>query len=217
MSGPLPSSYALIAYTWKNLFLQPCSRIDLLHCNFFFNCAAAPSGTVEQGLLIIEAWLSHFIVRHTTIGRAPLDEWSASRRDLYLTTHNTHKTQTSMTPAGFKHEIPASARPQTHALDRAATGIGCLFHYVLKRAATLSFLWKVDCKATTIPKQRYSAWRLRTQSFSGLSNTLLTPHGQWRRQLWNILKLINQSVRESLCIIHTYLQEAYSDYKLGNG
>ena len=26
---------------------------------------------------------------HTTLGRTPLDEWSARRRDLYLTTHNT--------------------------------------------------------------------------------------------------------------------------------
>jgi hypothetical protein len=26
----------------------------------------------------------------TTVGRIPLGEWSASRRDLYLTTHNTH-------------------------------------------------------------------------------------------------------------------------------
>jgi hypothetical protein len=29
--------------------------------------------------------------RRTTVGRTPLDEWSARRRDLYLTTHNTHK------------------------------------------------------------------------------------------------------------------------------
>ena len=28
-------------------------------------------------------------LRHTTVGRTPLDEWSARRRDLYLTTHNT--------------------------------------------------------------------------------------------------------------------------------
>ena len=28
--------------------------------------------------------------RRTTLGRTPLDEWSARRRDLYLTTHNTH-------------------------------------------------------------------------------------------------------------------------------
>ena len=29
-----------------------------------------------------------------------------------------------MTPAGFEPAIPASERPQTHALDRAANGIG---------------------------------------------------------------------------------------------
>ena len=28
-----------------------------------------------------------------------------------------------MTPAGFEFEIPASERPQTHALDRAATAV----------------------------------------------------------------------------------------------
>jgi hypothetical protein len=35
-------------------------------------------------------------LRHTTLGRTPLDEWSARRTDLYLTRHNTHKRQTSM-------------------------------------------------------------------------------------------------------------------------
>jgi hypothetical protein len=29
-----------------------------------------------------------------------------------------------MPPAGFEPTIPASERPQTHALDRAVTGIG---------------------------------------------------------------------------------------------
>jgi hypothetical protein len=29
-----------------------------------------------------------------------------------------------MPPAGFEPTIPASGRPQTHVLDRAATGIG---------------------------------------------------------------------------------------------
>jgi hypothetical protein len=62
--------------------------------------------------------------RHTTFGRTLLDEWSARRRDLYLTTHDTHKRQTSKHPAGFEPTIPASERPQTHALDHAATGIG---------------------------------------------------------------------------------------------
>jgi len=33
---------------------------------------------------------------HTTLGRTPLDEWSARRRDRYLITHNIHNSQTSM-------------------------------------------------------------------------------------------------------------------------
>ena len=33
--------------------------------------------------------------RRTTVGRTPLDKWSALRRDLYLTTHNTHSRQDS--------------------------------------------------------------------------------------------------------------------------
>jgi hypothetical protein len=60
-------------------------------------------------------------LRYITVGRTPLDEWSARRRDLYLTTYNTYKRQTSMPPAVFEPAIPASERPQTHALDRAAT------------------------------------------------------------------------------------------------
>ena len=45
--------------------------------------------------------------RRTTVDRTPLDEWSARRRDLYLTTHNTHNRQTSMPPVGFEPTIPA--------------------------------------------------------------------------------------------------------------
>ena len=62
--------------------------------------------------------------RRTTIGRTPLDEWSARRRDLYLTTHNTHNRQTSMPPVGFEPTISVGERPQTYDLDRAATGTG---------------------------------------------------------------------------------------------
>ena len=53
----------------------------------------------------------------TTLGGTPLDEWSARRRDLYLTTHNIHNTETSMPPAGFEPTIPAIERPHTHSLD----------------------------------------------------------------------------------------------------
>ena len=67
----------------------------------------------------------------TTIGRTPLDEWSARRRDLYPTTHNSHNKH-SCPPVVFEPTISAGERPQTYALDRlrplgptAATGTDC--------------------------------------------------------------------------------------------
>jgi hypothetical protein len=74
---------------------------------------------VGQDFLIIEA-LRSLSVRHSTLGRSPLDEWSARPRNFYLTTHNTHNRQTSVTGAGFEPAIPASERPETRALERAA-------------------------------------------------------------------------------------------------
>ena len=70
----------------------------------------------------VEVFLITF--RHITVDRTPLDEGSALRRDLYLTTRNTHKIQISMLPAGFKPNIPANDKPQSLVLDRSATGIG---------------------------------------------------------------------------------------------
>jgi len=62
--------------------------------------------------------------RRTTVVRTPPDEWSARRRDLYLTTHSTHNRQIFMPPVGFEPTISAGERPKTHAWDRAATGTG---------------------------------------------------------------------------------------------
>jgi hypothetical protein len=85
--------------------------------------------------------------RHTTLGVTPLDEWSARHTDHYLTTHNTHKRQTSMPQAGFKPTVPANEWPQTHSLDRAATTIGFLFHcailHLSNRYVDLAFLTKI--------------------------------------------------------------------------
>jgi hypothetical protein len=76
---------------------------------FFFYNRSGPRPPNFRGLVIT--------LRHTKLGRTPLDEWSARRRDLYLTTQNTHKRQTFMLPAGFEPTIPASEQPQNHALD----------------------------------------------------------------------------------------------------
>ena len=66
---------------------------------------AACSPIADYGLLILEVLRDH-TQRHTTADRTPLDEWSARRRDLYLTTHNTHN----------RHPCPGGIR--THNLSR---------------------------------------------------------------------------------------------------
>ena len=56
--------------------------------------------------------------RRSTVGRTPLDEWSARRRDLNLTTHDTHNRQISMPPVGLEPTISADERPQAAHLLR---------------------------------------------------------------------------------------------------
>jgi hypothetical protein len=112
-----------------NYLLSPCAVCDTMRCTmlsyillFFFPMAQQPLfGCLG---LLFSRFHDHTHLRHTTLGRTPLDKCPARRRDLYLTTHNTHKRQTSMPPVQFEPTIPVSERQQTHALDRTATGIG---------------------------------------------------------------------------------------------
>ena len=57
--------------------------------------------------------------RRTTVGRTPLDEWSARRTDLYLTTHDTHNRRISMLSVGFEPKISAGERLQAADLLRS--------------------------------------------------------------------------------------------------
>jgi hypothetical protein len=52
---------------------------------------------------------THF--RHVTLGRTPLDEWSARRRDLYLTTHNTHNTPCPWWDSNLQSQQASGHRP----------------------------------------------------------------------------------------------------------
>jgi hypothetical protein len=58
-----------------------------------------------------------------TLSRSSLDEGSARRKDLYLTTNITYKKVAFMLSSKFKPAIPASESPQTYALDRATKWI----------------------------------------------------------------------------------------------
>jgi hypothetical protein len=95
------------------VFLLEKLLLIVIKC-FFFQRLDSPLGAI--GRLIFRGFT--ITLRHITRGRTPLDQWSARHRDLYLTTQNTHKRQTSMPSAGFESTIPVSERSQTHALDR---------------------------------------------------------------------------------------------------
>jgi len=49
--------------------------------------------------------------RDAPVGRTPVDNLSAHRRDVYLTAHNVHERQTTMPPAGFEPTISAGHCP----------------------------------------------------------------------------------------------------------
>ena len=74
--------------------------------SFFFKWRCDPTWVMPP-----RSWgfLRH-MQRRTTDGRTPLDEWSSRRRDLYLTTHNTHNRQNIHAPGGIR----------THDLSRRA-------------------------------------------------------------------------------------------------
>jgi len=73
-------------------------------------------------------WGFEIEMRHSMLGRTSLDEWSTRRTELYLTTQNNCKRRTSMHPVGFEPTIPASKRPQTHAVDRTDEDIYTKFN-----------------------------------------------------------------------------------------
>ena len=107
--------------------------------------------------------------RRTTVSRTPLDEWSALRRDLYLTTHNTHNRQTSMPPVGFEPTISAGERPQTYALDGATTGTGMNDGVKIK----LSEATHQQASRSTKYSHLFSRWVV---TMSVRSSPLIGPH-----------------------------------------
>ena len=102
-----PWGYILALGTrWKGL-------ISFRSCHFvclFFGATATLQWATASSFM---RFLDH-TQRRTTVGGTPLDERSARHKDLYLTTHNTHKRQASMPPVGLETTISASKRPRGH-------------------------------------------------------------------------------------------------------
>jgi len=112
----LCSQLVMFSYPTRNKFVMTYMNAKLFReysaalgwtlrlSTFFLLWRCDPTRVIVSSFL---SFLNHK-QRRTTIGRTPLDVWSARRKDLYLTTHNTHNRQTSMPPGGIR----------THGLSR---------------------------------------------------------------------------------------------------
>ena len=56
----------------------------------------------QRARVFSSSMLHDHTLRHTTLRRTPLDEWSARRRDLYLTKRHARNRQTSMASGGIR-------------------------------------------------------------------------------------------------------------------
>jgi hypothetical protein len=126
--------YTTCAKHWCNIWETWFCRNVWLHWLIIFIWLDRPTGPGPPHYLG-----SEITPRSTTFGNTLTDEWPSRRGDLYLTQHtHTHKRsqKRDVHASGcVRTHNPASERPQTHALDRAATGIGINGDYVAKSTA----------------------------------------------------------------------------------
>ena len=115
----IPIAFAqrrIVARTHLNVTLY----VHWLACCFLCRCGP----TLAMASLLM-TFLDH-TQRRTTLGWT-LDEWSALRRDLFLTTHNTHNTQTSMPTVRFEPTVSIGERTQTYTLRVPYTPKGHMY------------------------------------------------------------------------------------------
>jgi len=94
----------------------------------------------------------------TTVVRTPLDEWSAQRRDLYLTTHDAHNRQISMPQVGFEPMTSAGERSQASHLLRSWVWIppGAWIFVSCERRVLSG--WGLCGELITRPEEFYRLW-----------------------------------------------------------
>ena len=94
---------------------------EFIYIFFFFSCGAA----AQRGPGSPHSW--GFLITHNDASESVGLLWMSDQLVAETSTwkkHNTHNKQTSMPPMGFEPTVSAGGRPQTYALDRAATGTG---------------------------------------------------------------------------------------------
>ena len=106
------SGFKGLIFDQQTFWVYPVTLLQI----FFIPVATAPSGSGPPHYLGFTITL-----RHTTLVRTSLDEWSARRRDLYMTTHNAYKRETLTPPGGIRTYDPSERtaadqrlRPRDH-------------------------------------------------------------------------------------------------------
>jgi hypothetical protein len=156
------------------LSLRTSQQLTSLHINPILIFLSAPAPSIVQSLHVSHFCLSLVSQIYSNISNVTHTHTHTHTHTPHHTTHththtHTHSvgllwirvispsqgplldnTQNSIhAPAGFEHTIPANERPHTHALDRAATGVGSIqmisnliFTFITKRFFTIRFrIW----------------------------------------------------------------------------
>ena len=95
-----------------------------------------------------------------------MDKYSSLRRNLYLTTRNTHNRRTPTPPPGFGPTIRASERLWTQGLDHAASRMGYsvnITHILIIRVVdSRADKHHVECVSQQYPENRQEPQTMET-------------------------------------------------------
>jgi hypothetical protein len=92
-------------------------------CYFLWLCSPA------RVMTSFTRFLDH-TQRRATVGMTPMDEWSARRRDLYLTTHNTHKNPCPRWDSNPRSQQASGRRHPPYTARPLEPAVKCIYRYV---------------------------------------------------------------------------------------
>jgi len=123
----------LTGYKWKR---------KLKFLSFFLSFLVwTPVYLLTQGIAVIVVLNLIQLHTHThTLGRTSLDEGSASRKELYLITHNTHNRETAL--------LPRDSNPQSQQYSGLRTTLWAarpLVSAILSYYESICYNWNCTC------------------------------------------------------------------------
>ena len=143
---------------------------------------------VGHGLLIYE--VCNHSKRRAADGRTPLDEWSARRRDLYLTTLTTDKRPCHLWDSNPQPQQASGRRPT---LMSSVLAINIDLHYWGGRKACSSTADELGVSAWNCRRPCRASYKENHIKLEVLVNSLHNSRRKWRYGIWDILR----------CNVHT--------------